>query len=148
MTETAAAFKLGLAVLISSCRALLDDLYGPDIVEDEPKERVPHRQASCDLFRPSQPVGHRQLSTMLKWWRCLQSLAAARQHAFYRGEQIDVIDREAAGICRRQGAIRTPLISVAKLSARISSGSMMNEELRSISGPFGEGAENLGYLLR
>jgi hypothetical protein len=39
----------------------------------------------------------------------MQSLAVARQHAFYRGEQIDVVDREAAGICRRQDAIRTPL---------------------------------------
>ena len=39
----------------------------------------------------------------------MQSLTAARQNAFYRGEQIDVIDWEAAGICRRQDAIRTPL---------------------------------------
>jgi len=31
----------------------------------------------------------------------MQSLAAARQHIVYRGEQIDIIDGGAAGICRR-----------------------------------------------
>ena len=39
----------------------------------------------------------------------MQSLTAARQNALYRGEQIDVIGREAVGICRRQDTIRTPL---------------------------------------
>ena len=36
-------------------------------------------------------------------------VATARQNVFYRGEQIDVIDREAVGICWRQDTIRTPL---------------------------------------
>ena len=38
------------------------------------------------------PIDHRRLSAILKQWRWMQSLAAARQHAFYRGEQIDIID--------------------------------------------------------
>ena len=40
---------------------------------------------------------------------CLQSLTAARQNVVYGGEQIDIINGEASGICRRQDTIRTPL---------------------------------------
>jgi hypothetical protein len=36
--------------------------------------------------------------------------AAARQNALNRNQQIDVIDREAVGLCRRQDTIRTLLL--------------------------------------
>ena len=111
------------------------------IPEDE--NDAPHLDL-MSVGKNMQGHGHRQLSTMLKWWRCLQSLAAARQHAFYRGEQIDVLTGKPPGFAGGRAPSARHSISVAEVSTRISSGWMMNEELRSIGGPFGEGAEKLG----